>query len=76
MAEPAKQAFDEVPVVDSGAIEREYRRRRAKRRVLEERSRARRNANIRFWVIVVALLAFGVYLAVAIWNQVQNLFGI
>lgn len=76
MAEPAKQAFEDVPLVDPGAIDREVRRQRAKRRAMEDRSRSRRHANIRFWAIVLLLFAFGIYLSVAIWNQIQNLFGI
>ena len=76
MAEPARtRPRTDVPV-DPGAVHREYRRQRAKRQARERRSRERRAANIRFWIIVVALLALSIYLGVAMWQQVQRLFGL
>jgi predicted nucleic acid-binding Zn ribbon protein len=42
----------------------------------ERRTRERRAANIRFWVIVLALLALSVFLSIEMWQQVQNLFGL
>jgi hypothetical protein len=62
--------------VDPTAIHREYRRQRARRQARERRSRERRAANIRFWFIVLALLALSIYLSVAMWQQVQKLFGL
>jgi cytochrome c-type biogenesis protein CcmH/NrfG len=76
MAEPAEKASVDEPLIDPGAVDRAYRRQRAKRRALQQRSRERRRANVRFWVIVLGLLALGVYLSVTIWQQVQNLFGL
>ena len=77
MAEPAKRpAVDEPPIVDQRTIEREYRRQRARRHHRERRSRERRAANIRFWVVVIALLALSIYLSIAMWHQVQKLFGL
>ena len=77
MAEPAKKTPPQSPPLhDPRAIEREYRRRRAMRRHREQRTRERRAANIRFWLVVVALLALSVYLGVEMWKQVQNLFGL
>jgi len=75
MAEPARSRPREVPV-DPGAVHREYRRQRAKRQARDRRNRERRAANIRFWIIVVALLALSVYLGIAMWQQVQKLFGL
>jgi hypothetical protein len=76
MAQPAKRPAPEPPVLDPGAVHREYRRQRAKRVARERRARARRAASIRFWVIVVGLLALSVYLGIAMWHQVQRLFGL
>jgi hypothetical protein len=77
MAEPArKQASPEAPIADPRAIQREVRRQRAMREHRERRTRERRAANIRFWVIVLALLALSVYLGIKMWQQVQNLFGL
>ena len=58
------------------AVDREYRRQRARRQARERRNRERRAANIRFWIIVIALLALSVYLSIAMWQQVQKLFGL
>lgn len=77
MAEPAKKTPPEPPpLTDQSAVEREYRRRRAMRQHRERRTRERRAANIRFWLVVAALLALSVYLGVQMWHQVQNLFGL
>jgi hypothetical protein len=75
MAEPARTRPVDAPV-DPDAVGREYRRQRARRQARERRTRERRAANIRFWVIVVALLALSVYLSIAMWQQVQKLFGL
>ena len=75
MAEPARSSPADPPV-DPSAVHREYRRQRALREARERRTRERRAANIRFWVIVVALLALSVYLSVQMWQQVQRLFGL
>ena len=76
MAEPARKTPPDVPVYDPGTVQREYRRQRAKREARLRRNRERRAANIRFWLIVVALLALSVYLSIAMWHQVQKLFGL
>jgi cell division septal protein FtsQ len=76
MAEPARKTPPDAPVYDPRAIGREYRRQRARRQARERRTRERRAANIRFWLIVLALLALSVYLGVAMWQQVQKLFGV
>jgi hypothetical protein len=81
VAEPARTRRDypidpaDVPI-DPSAVHREYRRQRAMRHARERRTRERRAASIRFWLIVVGLLALSVYFAVAMWHQVQRLFGL
>ena len=77
MAEPAKKApSEDPPVSDPSAIARAYRLHRAKRRVRQERTRARRQANVRFWIVLLGLLALSVYVSIIIWHQVQKLFGL
>jgi hypothetical protein len=77
MAEPAKKApSEDPPVSDPSAIARAYRLHRAKRRVRQERTRARRRANVRFWIVLLGLLALSVYVSIIIWHQVQKLFGL
>ncbi|HEX6491083.1 MAG TPA: hypothetical protein VF002_06890 [Gaiellaceae bacterium] len=76
MAEPAKRTAAEAPLYDPGAVHREYRRQRARREHRIRRLRERRAANIRFWLIVLALLVLSVYLGIQMWHQVQKLFGI
>jgi type VI protein secretion system component VasF len=76
MAEPAKRSVPDAPITDSRAIQREVRRQRAMREHRERRTRERRAANIRFWVILLALLVLSVYLGLKMWQQVQNLFGL
>jgi hypothetical protein len=76
MAEPAEKAQKEAPVTDPAAIDRAYRLHRAKRQALKRRERQRRRANIRFWIVMLLLLAGCVYLGLTIWRQVENLFGL
>jgi type VI protein secretion system component VasF len=76
MAEPARRLPTDAPIYDSGTVQREYRRQRAKRQARARRTRERRAANIRFWLIVIGLLALSVYLSIAMWHQVQKLFGL
>jgi hypothetical protein len=76
MAEPAKQPATDAPLVDPHAIERAYRIQRARRRALEQRKRSQRAANVRFWIVVCLLLAGSVYLMIAMWHQVQRVFGL
>jgi hypothetical protein len=76
MAEPARKSPPDVPVYDPGAVSREYRRQRARRHARVQRTRERKAANVRFWLIVLGLLALSVYLSIAMWHQVQRLFGL
>jgi hypothetical protein len=57
MAEPAKKPVPDAPISDPRSIQREVRRQRAMREHRQRRTRERRAADIRFWVIVLALLA-------------------
>jgi hypothetical protein len=77
MAEPAKKApSEDPPVSDPQAVAQRYRFHRAKRRARQQRTRARKWANVRFWLVLLCLLALSAYLSVTIWHQVQKLFGL
>jgi cytochrome c-type biogenesis protein CcmH/NrfG len=78
VAEPARRtpATDEPPVLDPRAVERAYRRQRVRRRVLVERNRERGRARLRFWLVLVILISLSVYLALTVWQQVEELFGL
>jgi hypothetical protein len=78
MAEPARHPteLDEPPLADPSAIQRAYRRERAKRRAKVEHRRRAKHASLRFWVVLWVLLFASVILALTIWNQVQQLFGL
>ena len=78
MAEPAtdSRAGDDAPAFDPVAVDRAYLQERARRRARIERSRAQRRASIRFWVVVLGLLALGVLLTLTTWREVERLFGL
>ncbi|MBD0347650.1 MAG: hypothetical protein ICV59_00735 [Thermoleophilia bacterium] len=78
MAEPARRqpAADEPPALDPRAVERAYRRQRAKRRALVERKRERRAARVRFWLVLLILISLSVYLALTVWQEIEQLFGL
>jgi hypothetical protein len=79
MAEPARRrpALDEEqPSLDPAAIERAYRRERARRRARIERKSAARRSHVRFWVVLVALSFLTVFLALTVWHEIQKVFGV
>jgi hypothetical protein len=78
MAEPARdaRARDEAPPFDPVAIDRAYLQERARRRARIERSRAKRRASLRFWLVLLVLIAVSVLLTLTIWREVERLFGL
>jgi hypothetical protein len=74
-ARPDPAQDDAIPI-DPHAVDRAYRLERAKRRAKDERMRQRRHASVRFLAAVVILLALSVGVAVVVWQQVQDLFGL
>jgi hypothetical protein len=78
MAEPATDspAGDDAPPFDPVAVDRAYLQERARRRARIERSRAQRRASLRFWLVVLGLLAVGVLLTLTTWREVERLFGL
>jgi hypothetical protein len=55
---------------------RERREGEDERRDLEERARERTLASLRFWLVLTAVIATSIALAIVIWNQIQQLFGL
>jgi hypothetical protein len=75
MPEPAK-VQDDAPSLDPRAIERNYRRERARRRARIERRSAAKRSNVRFWVTFVVLTFVTAFAILAAWHEVQKLFGV
>ena len=79
MAEPAQRTPrvpEDAPSLDPLAIERNYRRERARRRGRVERRSAARRANVRFWVTLGVLAFVTAFVILAAWHEVQTLFGV
>jgi hypothetical protein len=78
MAEPATRpaAGDEAPPFDPVAVDRAYLQERARRRARVEHSRARRRAGLRFWIVLIVLVAVSILLTLTIWREVERLFGL
>lgn len=79
MPEPLRQAPvlpDDTPSLDPLAIERNYRRERARRRARLERRSATRRSGVRFYVVLVLLAFLAAFVMLAAWHEVQTLFGI
>jgi hypothetical protein len=76
VALPERQRVEEEELLDPTAIQRNYRRQRVKRRAREDRARERALARLRFWLVLVVVLATSVGLAIVIWNQIERLFGL
>jgi hypothetical protein len=75
MAEPAP-VEEETPSHDPRAIERNYRRERARRRAKVERRSAVKRSNVRFWVTLLILAFVTAFVILAAWHEVQTLFGV
>jgi hypothetical protein len=67
---------DELPSLDPLAIERNYRRERARRRARVERRSASKRSDVRFFVTLLALTFLTAFLLLAAWHEVQTLFGV
>jgi hypothetical protein len=78
MAEPARrhEAADEAPTYDPGAIQRTLLKQRLRREARLARKRARRNARIRFLLVIFTLLAGAIVLGAFVWQEIQKLFGL
>jgi hypothetical protein len=64
------------PPLDPYAIADAYRLHRARRRARIEHMREKRRAGLRFWLVVLVLIAASVALVVVVVDEVQKLFGV
>ncbi len=78
MAEPARrqEPVDEALELDPAAVQRAYHLHRARRRAHRNRERESKRANLRFWLVLLALVVASVYLSIVIWHQIQRTFGL
>ena len=67
---------EESPSLDPLAIERNYRRERARRRAKVERRSAVKRSNVRFWVTFLILAFLTAFAILAAWHEIQTLFGV
>jgi hypothetical protein len=72
----SKAVEEDVPSLDPAAIERNYRRERARRRARVERRTDVRTSNARFWVVLSALTFLTVCILLVVWSEVQSVFGL
>jgi hypothetical protein len=78
MAQPARrpELVDESLELDPVAVQRAYQLHRARRRVHRNRRRETKRANLRFWFVLLVLVAASVYMSIIIWHQIERTFGL
>jgi hypothetical protein len=74
--QPRVDGSEEPPVDRSQAIEQAYRFHRARRRARVRRQTEKRTANVRFYIVLTALVFVLVLIALAAWNEIQRVFGL
>ena len=75
MPEPARLE-DDPPSLDPLAIERNYRRERARRRARIERQSAARRSDMRFWIALFVIAFLAAFVILTAWREIQTLFGV
>jgi hypothetical protein len=78
MAQPARRhaSPDEAPHYDPRSIQRTMLEQRARRKARVAHKRGRRDARIRFFIVILALLGGAIALGVVAWHEIQRLFGL
>jgi type VI protein secretion system component VasF len=78
MAQPARrpEPVDEALELDPAAVQRAYQLHRARRRAHRNRQRETKRAKLRFWLVLIVLVAASIYLSIVIWHQIQRTFGL
>lgn len=78
MAQPARrpELVDESLELDPVAVQRAYQLHRARRRHHRNRHRETKRAKLRFWIVLLVLVAASVYLSIIIWRQIERTFGL
>jgi hypothetical protein len=73
--EQAPGAAEEIPL-DPAAVEHAYRFHRAQRRARVKRREETRLAHLRFYLVMLVLVAAALALVIGTWHEVQKLFGL
>jgi hypothetical protein len=76
---PQRPFLDDPPLeppLDPGARARAYRQAKLRRHARIERDRAQRYAGLRFWVVLLVLLAASVFVMLTAWREIERLFGL
>ena len=78
MAQPARrpEVVDEALDLDPVAVQRAYELHRARRRVHRHRRQETKRAKLRFWLVLLGLVAASVYIGIVIWHQIERTFGL
>jgi len=78
MAQPARrpEVVDESLELDPAAVQRAYELHRARRRARRNHQRETKRAHVRFWFVLLALVAASIYLSIVIWHQIERTFGL
>ena len=78
MAQPARrpEVVDDSLQLDPVAVQRAYELHRARRRAHRHRRQESKRAKLRFWLVLLGLVALSVYLSVIIWHQIERTFGL
>ena len=78
MAQPARrpEVVDEALQLDPVAVQQAYRLHRARRRAHRNREQETKRAKLRFWFVLLGLIAVSVYLSIVIWHQIERTFGL
>jgi hypothetical protein len=64
------------PPLDPDAVAKAFIRERARRVARDQQIAEQREARIRYWIIVAALIFAALILTASIWDQLKTLFGI
>ena len=64
------------PPIDPMAVEHAYRLHRARRRARIEHRREQARARLRFLVASVVLVGLAIVLILALWHEIQHVFGL
>ena len=67
---------DESLELDPAAVQRAYQLHRARRRHRRNHQRETKRAQLRFWIVLLALVAASIYLSIVIWHQIERTFGL
>lgn len=79
MAHPARKPprpLRDEPPLDPDARARAYRQAKIRRYARHERDRAARYAGLRFWAVLLVLLAASVFVTLTAWREIERLFGL